>query len=165
MSPDIKDMLNDVREAMDSVEAIWSAPTHDIEANCNQATMALRDLRGKLEAALTTEATSTDEPHAMAELRVFLSFRFGDDEQAKCEALDDIVHDLASQPASAINNGGLDEQIRYIVAQCGDGALATVREALDPGTCDICHKTLQHDDSRFCKQCVEKYKTDPADMI
>ena len=157
----VNEMLDDVREAMDSVEAMWSAATCNIEANYNQAMMALRDLRGKLAAIEQPEPVSPVE----VKLRSFLAGHFDNDEQAMCEALDDIVHDLASQPASAINNGGLDEQVRYIVAQCGDQALVTVREALDPGTCDICHKTLQPDDSRFCKQCVEQYKTDPADMI
>jgi hypothetical protein len=131
MSLDLQNLLKDVNEALEAVEAIWDSPTYDIEAHQNDATMALRDLRGKLEVAMMKEVVSIDEPHAMAELRVFLSFKFGDDEQAMCEALDDIVHDLASQPASAINNGGLDEQIRYIVAQCGDGALATVKSALE----------------------------------
>jgi len=64
-------------------------------------------------------------------LHSFLAGHFNNDEQAMCEALDDIVHDLASQSASAINNGGLDEQICYIVNLCGDSALATVKSALE----------------------------------
>ena len=38
---------------------------------------------------------------------------------ARPEYLDDLVHDLISQQASSINNGGLDEQIAFLVETCG----------------------------------------------
>ena len=38
------------------------------------------------------------------------------------EGLDDAVHDAASVPASSVNNGGLDEQIAYLVKQFGFAA-------------------------------------------
>jgi len=72
-----------------------------------------------------------DERCFAAEIRAFLTERFGDDEEAMCEALDNIVHDVATHPASAINNGGIDEQISYIVSQCGDLALKTVTNAFE----------------------------------
>jgi hypothetical protein len=44
--------------------------------------------------------------------------------------LDDYVHDLASTPASDINNGGLAEQIAYMIRQGGSaGTEAMIREA------------------------------------
>lgn len=36
------------------------------------------------------------------------------------EDLDELVHDSASQMASAINNGGLDDQIVFLVEQFGN---------------------------------------------
>jgi hypothetical protein len=44
------------------------------------------------------------------------------------EDLDDLVHDLADQPASHINNRGLDAQIPYLVAGMG---VAQARAYLD----------------------------------
>ena len=38
---------------------------------------------------------------------------------ARPEDLDDLVHDLISQQASSINNGGLTEQIAFLVETCG----------------------------------------------
>lgn len=37
----------------------------------------------------------------------------------KPEDLDDLVHDAISARASAINNGGLDDQLAFLVEQCG----------------------------------------------
>jgi hypothetical protein len=37
----------------------------------------------------------------------------------KPEDLDDLVHDAISRRASAINNGGLDDQLAFLVEQCG----------------------------------------------
>jgi len=34
-------------------------------------------------------------------------------------SLDDIVHDAASQEASNANNGGLDDQINFLIDECG----------------------------------------------
>ncbi len=45
----------------------------------------------------------------------------------KPHQLDDLVHDVASETASAINNGGLSAQIEYLVEQIG---AAETREAL-----------------------------------
>lgn len=36
-----------------------------------------------------------------------------------CEDLDDYVHDLKSQEASAINNSGLEAQLEYIYGDIG----------------------------------------------
>ena len=36
--------------------------------------------------------------------------------------LDDLVHDLASNPASDINNGGMESQIRFILEEMGEEA-------------------------------------------
>ena len=52
------------------------------------------------------------------------------------EDLDDYVHDLASRPASTINNSGLDGQIAYLIAQAGPAAAEQmIRDAAaDRGT-------------------------------
>jgi len=64
-------------------------------------------------------------------LKNLLSSRFGRDDQAMSEALDDLVHDLASQIGSSINNGGLDSQIEFISEQCGDFAVKTVADHIE----------------------------------
>jgi hypothetical protein len=49
--------------------------------------------------------------------------------------LDDYVHDLASRPASDINNSGLADQVAYLVGQAGPGeAERMIREAAQQGT-------------------------------
>jgi hypothetical protein len=46
-------------------------------------------------------------------------------------SLDDIVLDLKSSEASAINNGGASEQIAYIIEEMGEEAgINTIEEAL-----------------------------------
>ena len=48
--------------------------------------------------------------------------------------LDDYVHDLASNPASDINNGGLADQVGYLAAQAGAAeAERMIREAARAG--------------------------------
>ena len=43
--------------------------------------------------------------------------------------LDDAVHEIASQIGSAVNNGGVDEQIRFLVENMGeDMAAKQIRE-------------------------------------
>jgi hypothetical protein len=45
--------------------------------------------------------------------------------------LDDIVHDLKSQEASAINNGGVASQVDYIIEQYGkEKGLEIIRKAI-----------------------------------
>jgi hypothetical protein len=46
--------------------------------------------------------------------------RKGWDEDAVVEALDSLVHELASRHGSNINNGGLLEQVSYILRELGD---------------------------------------------
>lgn len=45
--------------------------------------------------------------------------------------LDELVHELATQPASEINNGGFEDQVKFIFEQLGDKAAAAIREELD----------------------------------
>lgn len=44
--------------------------------------------------------------------------------------LDDLVHEAAAEQASAINNGGLEEQLAYLCAVLGDQAAEAIREHL-----------------------------------
>jgi hypothetical protein len=46
--------------------------------------------------------------------------RAGWDEDAVVEALDELVHELASRHGSNVNNGGLLEQVSYILRELGD---------------------------------------------
>jgi hypothetical protein len=49
-------------------------------------------------------------------------------EQLGDGALDELVHDVASQQASAVNNGGVKAQVRYLVEQLGQaGALGVLQ--------------------------------------
>jgi hypothetical protein len=46
--------------------------------------------------------------------------------------LDDVVHDIKSEEASSINNGGPDGQVRYLVEQLGEEeALKQVRALME----------------------------------
>lgn len=45
--------------------------------------------------------------------------------------LDELVHELASAPASEINNGGFENQVKFIFEQLGDKAAAAIREELE----------------------------------
>ena len=47
------------------------------------------------------------------------------------ERLDESVHGLYSVLASAVNNAGIEEQIRFIFEQCGDKAWLELGRALD----------------------------------
>lgn len=38
----------------------------------------------------------------------------------KSDDLDETVHDLVSKQASSINNGGLDEQVEFLVGEVGE---------------------------------------------
>lgn len=51
------------------------------------------------------------------------------------ESLDDAVHDAASQVASAINNGGIEDQIAYLLEQLG--VEETARILNDAGNSEI----------------------------
>lgn len=42
-----------------------------------------------------------------------------DDDGVLSEDLDEIVHDAASSLASRANNGGKDEQVRFLIETCG----------------------------------------------
>jgi hypothetical protein len=44
--------------------------------------------------------------------------------------LDDLVHELKSAEASSINNGGINEQIEYIIEQLGPTDAMTKIDAL-----------------------------------
>lgn len=44
--------------------------------------------------------------------------------------LDDLVHDAASQQASSINNGGIEEQIRFIGEHYGEDTNCVLRDRL-----------------------------------
>jgi hypothetical protein len=49
------------------------------------------------------------------------------------EGLDECVHDTASQPASDVNNGGIADQIDYLVAEHGAAGARRLLEDLRPG--------------------------------
>lgn len=44
--------------------------------------------------------------------------------------LDDLVHELKSKEASAINNGGVYEQVSYILEQQGEEGIRTLENFL-----------------------------------
>lgn len=46
------------------------------------------------------------------------------------DLLDDIVHEIASRHASAINNEGSETQVKYIIDQLGPEALKEIEEAI-----------------------------------
>lgn len=53
------------------------------------------------------------------------------DEKGTIElALDDIVQDICSRMASDVNNGGIREQITFIITQLGPDGVKEVSEAL-----------------------------------
>jgi hypothetical protein len=41
-----------------------------------------------------------------------------------------LVHDIASEEASSANNGGVVDQVEYIVRTCGTDAKKTIKNAL-----------------------------------
>jgi hypothetical protein len=56
-----------------------------------------------------------------------------DDHDDAQEALDGAIHDLFSEPASAKNNEGAEEQIRYILLEGGEDLLKkTLVEPIAP---------------------------------
>lgn len=48
------------------------------------------------------------------------------------EALDELVHDVASSEATSVNNEGLDAQLKYLQSRGYD--IEAVLEAVDDGT-------------------------------
>lgn len=124
MTIDIRELLKEVTKALENVENIGGVYFCKVEQLCDQTSSILRKIQGKL------EATLEDEEHLDAEeqARSLLFERFNGDRQAITETLDELVHELASRPASGVNNGGLDEQIAYIFDQCGSFAMQTIRE-------------------------------------
>ena len=48
------------------------------------------------------------------------------------QALDDIVHDILSGQASEINNGGIDDQVEFILEHCGkEQGIKAIRSHLE----------------------------------
>lgn len=68
------------------------------------------------------------------EMRAWLS-RIGQDPMALslvADVLDEMVHEIKSREASAINNGGVDEQVDFLLRDDGDvvGLQRDLRDAL-----------------------------------
>ncbi|MEV1179229.1 hypothetical protein, partial [Nonomuraea sp. NPDC049784] len=96
--------------------AVWEPFTTDVHPATGR-TMQSGDLWLDLTRALTIP-TGIISP---ATVQAFVDWA----EQAGItpEDLDDYVHDLASEPASDTNNGGLHDQITFMIESCGeDGA-------------------------------------------
>jgi hypothetical protein len=55
---------------------------------------------------------------------------YGSDNSDLTEILDGLVHDIASEEASSANNGGVVDQVEYIVRTCGTDAKKTIKNAL-----------------------------------
>ncbi|MCK2240050.1 MULTISPECIES: hypothetical protein [unclassified Crossiella] len=76
------------------------------------------------------------------------------------EDLDDTVHDQASRPATAINNGGLDAQIFYLVEQMGEAeteqAIRELAEEPDP---------VRGLDTSLCGSMAEGYDNDLVNKV
>lgn len=49
----------------------------------------------------------------------------------RIEQLDETVHDLYSNLASAVNNAGLEEQLKFVFEQCGDKAWTVLGQTWD----------------------------------
>jgi len=60
-----------------------------------------------------------DTPERQAKDLVLLAEELG----VQAADLDDYVHEAAANMAAGINNDGLDEQVRYLVAELGDEAV------------------------------------------
>ena len=57
--------------------------------------------------------------------------READEKGISDSALDELVQDLCSSMASNINNGGSEEQIKFIIAQTGPDGVEQIRKAFE----------------------------------